>query len=366
MRRFTALGAVLMGVAVKAQGQGPAPNADAVFRVASKSVVSVHVYDPQNPQQRKRVSLGSGVAIAATRIVTNCHVLAAGIAGDGRSRDLAVDVKEPNQRTGRPARLAGADPARDLCVLDVPGLSAIAATLGSTRGLRVGQVVFAVGSPHGLELTLSGGLISSLRKTGEEPVIQTDAAMSPGSSGGGLFDAEGRLVGITSFGVRGGQNLNFALPVEWVKDASTRSVSSPDFSAIVANARKLVQGGSGARGATAEGGRWAHTARSPQGYDVFVDMGRLNRANAQAQAWVLHNFDAPVVGSGGPSYRSRVLLADIDCAGGRWTLRHSATYSDTFALGRRLSADDFTPTEADYRPTTPGAVMDKVRLAACR
>ena len=335
-----------------------------VFRIASRSVVSIHVFDPQRAE-RWRVSFGSGVAIGLSRVVTNCHVLAPGL-GDGLVREIAVEVKEAGQRSGRPARLVGADPTRDLCVLDAPGLEAAAATFGASRSLRVGQVVFAVGSPRGLELTLSGGLISSLRKTGDEPVIQTDASLSEGSSGGGLFDAQGRLIGITSFGVRGGQNLNFALPVEWVKDAAVRSVSSQDFAAIVAQGRKLAQGGAGATGVAPSGGRWAHAARSPQGYDVYVDMGRLSRANTQAQAWVLHNFDNPVASAGGPAYRSRVLLTEIDCAGGRWTLRHASLYSDHFALGRRLSAEDYSPTETDYRPASPGAAMDKVRMAACR
>jgi hypothetical protein len=68
----------------------------------------------------------------------------------------------------------------------------------------------------------------------------------------------------------------------------------------------------------------------------------------------------------GTLFRSRVLLAEIDCAGGRWTLRHSATYSEPNALGRRLTADDFTPTEADYRPAAPGSIMNQVLVVACR
>jgi hypothetical protein len=217
-----------------------------------------------------------------------------------------------------------------------------------------------------LELTLSGGLISSLRRTQSEPIIQTDAAVSGGSSGGGLFDANARLIGITTFGIRGGQNLNFALPVEWIRDASVRGVTAQDFAAIMAQVRRLAQGGAGAKGATADGGRWAFAARSPQGYDVYVDSGRLTRTGAQAQVWILHNYDAPAERRGADTVGSRVLLADIDCAGARWTLRHAATYAAAFATGRRLSADDFEPTAADYRPATPGGVMDSVRVAACR
>lgn len=358
-----ALGLAAIGLATQAHAQA---TGDQVFRSVAPSVFSVHVFDPTPPppSPRKLAALGSAVVYAPGRLVTNCHVLAPGL--DADARQLAVEIKAAGQRTGRPARLAAADPERDLCILDVAGLDAPPVALASTRGLTVGQSVYAVGSPRGLELTLSGGLISALRKTGMEPIIQTDAAVSPGSSGGGLFDAQGRLIGIVTFNVQGGQNLNFALPAEWIKDAAQRGVTASDFGAIVAHARRLVQGGAGAKGATREGGRWALAARATQGYDVYIDTGRTNRTGAQAQAWILHNFSAPIAQSGAGAYKSRVLLTEFDCAGGRWSVRHAATYTEPFAMGRRLSADDFTPTEADYRSATPGSTMDAVRAAACR
>jgi hypothetical protein len=357
--------ALLAGADAPALAQPATGAANTVFDAVSKSVVSVHVFESK-PGARKRVALGSAVAIAPARVVTNCHVLASAIAADTKARDLAIEVKVAGQRSPHKARLANADPARDLCVLEVAGLEVPVAALGSTRGLKVGQPVYAVGSPHGLELTLSGGLISSLRRTGSEPLIQTDAAVSGGSSGGGLFDANGRLIGITTFGVRDGQNLNFALPVEWVRDASVRGVTAQDFSAMVAQLRKMVQGGAGAKGTSAAGGRWQYAARSPQGYDVYVDAGRLARSGSQALVWVLHNFDAPAKPRAVDAVGSRVLLVEFDCAAARWTLRHAATYTAAFGTGRRLSADDLDPTGADYRQAAPGGVMDTVRTAACR
>jgi S1-C subfamily serine protease len=349
---------------VVAQDRGT--KADSVFQIAARSVVTVAVYDPSSADVRKRVSLGSAVAITSSRVVTNCHVLAPGIAGDGRGRELLVEVKAPRQRAGRPARLASADPARDLCVLDVPGLDVAAAEFGSTRHLRVGQQVYAVGSPQGLELTLSGGLVSSLRRTAEEPLIQTDAALSPGSSGGGLFSEEGRLIGITTFGVIGGQNLNFAVPVEWIRDAGAQGVSANDFAAIVAYARKRVQGGTGARGVTASGGQWVHVTRTPQGYDVYIDMGRMERRGAATHVWLLHNFAAAVGHERATAYRSRVLLAEIHCAAARYSVRHVSTYTEPFATGRRVSAEDFVPGEGDFREAQAGSTMGSVRAAACR
>jgi tetratricopeptide (TPR) repeat protein len=78
--------------------------------------------------------------------------------------------------------------------------------------------VYAIGAPEGLELTFSEGIISSLRDFDGSQYIQTSAAISQGSSGGGLFDTEGRLVGITAFFIAEGQNLNFALPAGWIAE----------------------------------------------------------------------------------------------------------------------------------------------------
>src|SRR5262249_49670558 len=95
--------------------------------------------------------------------------------------------------------------------------------IAATDDLQVGQRVYAIGAPQELELTLSDGLISGLRQTegGSIQLIQTSAPISPGSSGGGLFDQDGRLVGITTFFVEEGQNLNFALPAAWVLELSS-------------------------------------------------------------------------------------------------------------------------------------------------
>jgi hypothetical protein len=87
----------------------------------------------------------------------------------------------------------------------------------------VGEPVYAVGAPQGLELSLSEGIVSQLRG-GPPPLIQTTVAISQGSSGGGLFNAEGELVGITTFYLKDSQNLNFAVPVEWIGEvAETKS-----------------------------------------------------------------------------------------------------------------------------------------------
>lgn len=147
------------------------------------------------------------------------------------------------------ATLHAADLDKDLCLLDVNDLSAKPAILGQAVTLKIGEAVYAVGSPKGLELSLSDGIVSQLRGTAP-PIIQTTTAISPGSSGGGLFDAEGRLVGITTFYLEGGQSLNFALPVEWLASIQPgmkqavkgRSLSDWAVKAMALETRKDWQG----------------------------------------------------------------------------------------------------------------------------
>ncbi len=103
----------------------------------------------------------------------------------------------------------------DRCVLRVRGLK-----LQPIKGVRpignleIGEAVYAIGNPHGLERTISEGLVSGVRDLGDIRLIQTSAAISPGSSGGGLFDARGNLVGITALTLRNSQQINFAIPAE--------------------------------------------------------------------------------------------------------------------------------------------------------
>ncbi|MBC7430796.1 MAG: trypsin-like peptidase domain-containing protein, partial [Rubritepida sp.] len=120
-------------------------------------------------------------------------------------------------RGGRrlPAAIAAADLASDRCLLQVaePVLRA-APGQRAARDLRVGERVYAIGAPRGLELTLTEGLVSALRRMDGIDTVQSTAPTAPGSSGGGLFDARGNLVGITTSGVGRSESLNFALAAE--------------------------------------------------------------------------------------------------------------------------------------------------------
>ena len=172
-----------------------------VFEMVKNSVFVVRSLDATG----KSIAQGSGVFMPSGKIGTNCHVVKNGLSFQvGSDKQFVL------------ATVWGSDEEKDICLLEAVGLSGEPVNLGQASHLRVGDAVYAVGAPRGLELSLSDGIVSQLRG-GPPPLIQTTAAISPGSSGGGLFDGEGLLVGFTSLHVKGGQSLNFALPVEWVE-----------------------------------------------------------------------------------------------------------------------------------------------------
>jgi hypothetical protein len=184
-----------------------AKTASEIFDAVSSSIVVIRTYDAKGKDQ----ALGSGVVLASDVIATNCHVI----------KD-AAKIHVVRQGQEYLATVRHSDWDRDVCTLTVSGINAPAVVTGTTNHLKVGARVYAIGAPKGLELTLSEGIISSLRPVEGGQYLQITAPISPGSSGGGLFDEEGRLVGLPTFYLSEGQQLNFAVPVEWISELPKR------------------------------------------------------------------------------------------------------------------------------------------------
>lgn len=178
---------------------------------------------PRRPSTSKPVQtgLGSGVILTADGyILTNYHVVA-------QADDLKIDVA----RHDRPfsARVIGSDPQTDVALVKIDASGLTPATIGDSAMVRVGDVVLAVGSPMGLEQSVTQGIVSGLGRSelgiigrtmlgqpGYENFIQTDAAINPGNSGGPLLDAHGRVVGLnTAIETRSGMfaGIGLAIPI---------------------------------------------------------------------------------------------------------------------------------------------------------
>ncbi|MFC9694579.1 trypsin-like peptidase domain-containing protein [Kribbella sp. NPDC056951] len=190
------------------------------------SVVKIAVATQQG------AATGSGIVISKDGlIVTNNHVVA-GAAGQGAKLTVIL-----NDGRTVPATVKGLDPLTDLAVIHADATDLTPATLGSSGKLAVGQGVVAIGSPFGLQSTVTSGIVSALNRpvtSGDEeqssttvfPAIQTDAAINPGNSGGALIDLAGQVVGINSAiktaggsGQSAGGNigLGFAIPIDQAK-----------------------------------------------------------------------------------------------------------------------------------------------------
>jgi hypothetical protein len=211
---FSALaGAALLATTLSTAA---ASTPEEIFRDASPSIWVVLAKGADS----RVLASGSAVVVAAGRVVTNCHVLRG-----------AASITLRQERKELEAKLEFPDAARDLCQLKADGLPlpAVPIQIAPTSVLRVGQKVYAIGAPRGLEQSLSDGLVSALRhdSAGEIEFIQMSAPISPGSSGGGLFDEQGRLIGITTAGMSGAaQNLNFARPAQWIGEIPTRGAQA--------------------------------------------------------------------------------------------------------------------------------------------
>ena len=207
--------------------------APGVVQVTATQVVSTPRVDPFGfafPAQQKSQALGSGFVIdKAGHIVTNYHVV---------EHAGSVDVSFSNNESLK-AKVVGADPSTDIAVLQVDAharaLTPLA--LGNSDAVRVGDAVVAIGNPFGYDRTVTAGIVSALQRVIRAPnsysidhVIQTDAALNKGNSGGPLLDALGYVIGVNSqiaagdSGASGNVGIGFAVPINTVKTVAAQII----------------------------------------------------------------------------------------------------------------------------------------------
>ena len=209
------------GASAAPKGPSPCPaSIPELYETVSQAVVSVSAMsiDPRDPVNRLSRRGGSGVIVDPSGLlVTNSHVVFGASA-------LTVTLDDGSVL---PARIVGIDPVIDIALLRVLRSDAAplpAARLEGTEVLRVGDEVFAIGNPFGLEQTLTRGVVSAVNRvlpgaswSMREPMIQTDAAINHGNSGGPLVDRCGHVVGINTAMLPDAQGIGFAIPAGIVK-----------------------------------------------------------------------------------------------------------------------------------------------------
>lgn len=236
-----------------------------ILSAVSPSVVTIET----------RTSTGSGVIIDDTGvIVTNVHVI------EGETN---IDVRLSNGDVYSDISIIDFDIPKDIVLLKIKGFDLPTSTLGNSSSLAQGDDVVVIGSPQGLEQSVTRGIISAIRDSGDGyRLIQTDAAISPGSSGGGMYNQSGELVGIVVSKLENAENISFVIPVNYVRGlfSTEENYSLEEFANLTSPSNSISRANLGSSSAyngnleqllnntgldfiDAEGGYW--------GTEYFVD-----------------------------------------------------------------------------------------------
>ena len=194
----------LLAIAPALEGQSSV-DPGALYKQASPAVVLIEALGADG----KPTKTGSGLLVSADgKLLTNYHVI---------SHSKQATVRLANGDAYDLVEVLAVDKRKDIAFLKIPAVDLPAGKLGRSNEVEVGHTVYSIGSPLGLQNTLSQGLVSGIREMDGYRLFQMSAPISPGSSGGPVFNAKGEVIGIAVLTIEGGQNINFAIPIDYAR-----------------------------------------------------------------------------------------------------------------------------------------------------
>lgn len=167
---------------------------------------------------KQPISLGSGFVLENGKVVTNLHVI------EGAKYGYVLENGSSKKHSIK--GYFQIDKTNDLAILSVPTLTAQPLAISTLEKPEIGEKVYAIGNPKGLSGTISEGIVSGIRSMENKSLIQITAPISPGSSGGPVINNKGEVIGVAVGTLTSGQNLNFAIPVNLLKDLANKDTST--------------------------------------------------------------------------------------------------------------------------------------------
>jgi hypothetical protein len=216
------LGCVLLGCyPCESQVAPPATTAADLYKQASPSVVLIEIYDSKGEVSAK----GSGFLVSADgAILTNYHVVA---------HTKRATVRLANEDAYDTVEVLEIDKRKDIALIKIKGFGLPFLKLGRSQNVEVGETVYCLGNPLGVfQNTLSEGIVSGIRPGDGYKYFQISAPISHGSSGGPIFNSKGEVIGIAVATIEEGQNLNFAVPIDYARGMVLEMGSPKPLSAI--------------------------------------------------------------------------------------------------------------------------------------
>jgi len=206
---------ILTSALALAQGKGKSPGE--IAREQSQAVVIVEALD----ERGSVIGQGSGFIVTTNgAIISNLHVIQGA---------AMIRVKLPNGDVYKTTDLVDVDDNKDIVIIKIKGFKLPTVMLGDSDKAETGDSIVAISSPENLVNSLSTGVISGVRRVDTHRIFQITAPISRGSSGGALFNSNGEVIGIVTFLLKSGQNINFAVPINYargmISDEATTSLA---------------------------------------------------------------------------------------------------------------------------------------------